>query len=54
MTLAQPVRAMAADGASWDREHPRRIVDPFEVRTAASPDALLSASNRTHQHPLGV
>ncbi len=42
-TLAQPVRAMAADAmelllqrVSGAREHPRRIVHPFELRTRAS------------------
>ena len=42
-TLAQPVRAMAADAmelllqrVSGTREHPRRIVHPFELRTRAS------------------
>lgn len=42
-TLAQPVRAMAADAmelllqrVSGAREHPRRIVHPFELRARAS------------------
>jgi LacI family transcriptional regulator len=42
-TLAQPVRAMAADAmelllqrVTGTREHPRRIVHPFELRTRAS------------------
>ena len=42
-TLAQPVRAMAADAmelllqrVSGEREHPRRIVHPFELRARAS------------------
>ena len=45
-TLAQPVRAMAADAMELllqrvrgSREHPRRIVHPFELRTRASTGA---------------
>jgi LacI family transcriptional regulator len=45
-TLAQPVRAMAADAmelllqrVTGTREHPRRIVHPFELRTRASTGA---------------
>jgi LacI family transcriptional regulator len=42
-TLAQPVRLMAADAmelllqrVTGEREQPRRIVHPFELRTRAS------------------
>jgi LacI family transcriptional regulator len=45
-TLAQPVRAMAADAmelllqrVTWARESPRRIVHPFELRERASTGA---------------
>jgi DNA-binding LacI/PurR family transcriptional regulator len=45
-TLAQPVRAMAADAmelllqrVSRARDHPRRIVHPFQLRTRASTGA---------------
>jgi LacI family transcriptional regulator len=49
-TLAQPVRAMAADAmelllqrVTGAREHPRRIVHPFELRPRASTGAQVSA-----------
>jgi DNA-binding LacI/PurR family transcriptional regulator len=52
-TLAQPVRAMAADAmelllqrVTGAREHPRRIVHPFELRTRASTGRPPSPSRR--------